>query len=291
MGIQMPETAGPSGTFAALDRHQPDGPTTFHYLGTAVRIVMIDGEPWWVAKDVCDVLGVQNTADTLRKILDDDEKGVATVYTPGGDQQMAIVSEPGLYSLILRSRKPEAKAFKRWITHEVIPSIRRTGRYVAPAALPTKRELAQWVIEAENRADEAERLRVIAQKGREAAECYAKELEPKAQYVDDFVSTDDCILFRTLANQLNMRESELRDLLVKKKRIYRKFIGQRFSTKVGRLVDEYEWRAYAEHKQHFRLFPQHNAPRHHNNQLRQTLYITPPGAQAIKNLVGAVTPA
>lgn len=123
---------------------------------------------------------------------------------------------------------------------------------------------------------------------REAAEAYVKELEPKAEYVDNFVSPDDCILFRTIASQLDMPETALRELLIEKKWIYKQFIGRRFSKKAGKLVDEYEWRAYAERRNYFRLFSQHNAPRHHNNQLRQTLYVTPPGAQAIRKLVGAL---
>ena len=114
----------------------PSTPLVFTFPETAqhVRSVMIDTEPWWVARDVCAVLDIRNVADALSS-LDEDEKGVATTDTPGGPQQMAIINEPGLYSLILRSRKPQAKAFKRWITHEVIPSIRRTGSYsVEPAA-------------------------------------------------------------------------------------------------------------------------------------------------------------
>ena len=121
---------------------------------------------------------------------------------------------------------------------------------------------------------------------REAAESYVRELEPKAEYVDQFVSPDDCLLFRTVANQLNVQEKMLRELLVERRWIYREFIGRRYSKKAGELVDEYEWRAYADKKNYFRLFSQHNAPRHHNNQLRQTLYITPPGEQAIRKLVG-----
>lgn len=93
-----------------------------------VRVVDVDGEPWFVARDVCECLELTNTSQTL-SYLDDDEKGITTNDTPGGQQEMSIVSEAGLYSLILRSRKPEAKAFKRWITHEVLPSIRRTGQY------------------------------------------------------------------------------------------------------------------------------------------------------------------
>lgn len=93
-----------------------------------VRVVDVDGEPWFVAKDVCECLELGNPRTSIA-LLDEDEKGVHTMDTPGGQQEMSIVSEAGLYSLILRSRKPEAKAFKRWITHEVLPSIRRTGQY------------------------------------------------------------------------------------------------------------------------------------------------------------------
>lgn len=94
----------------------------------SVRVVMHNGEPWFVAKDVCDCLELTNTAQTI-SYLDDDEKGVTTNYTPGGKQEMSMISEAGLYSLILRSRKPEAKAFKRWVTHDILPSIRKTGGY------------------------------------------------------------------------------------------------------------------------------------------------------------------
>jgi prophage antirepressor-like protein len=86
------------------------------------------GNPWFVAMDVCRALDLSNHRSSLA-LLDDDEKGVHTVDSLGGPQEMIVISEPGLYSLILRSRKPEAKAFKRWVTHEVIPSIRRTGQY------------------------------------------------------------------------------------------------------------------------------------------------------------------
>ena len=92
-----------------------------------VRTIAIDGEPWFVASDVCKALGVDRTA--IRR-LDSDEKGVHSTHTPGGKQDLSIVNEPGLYSLVLGSRKPEAKAFKRWIVHDVIPVIRKTGGYV-----------------------------------------------------------------------------------------------------------------------------------------------------------------
>lgn len=86
-----------------------------------VRVVERNGEPWFVAKDVCECLELTNASQTL-SYLDDDERDIISNDTPGGKQNMLIVSEPGLYSLVLRSRKPEAKAFKRWIVHEVLPA-------------------------------------------------------------------------------------------------------------------------------------------------------------------------
>ena len=100
----------------------------------AVRVVDMNGEPWFVARDVCECLELGNPRTSIA-LLDEDEKGVHTMDTPGGAQEMSIVSEAGLYSLILRSRKPEAKTFKRWITHEVLPAIRKHGGYLTPAKL------------------------------------------------------------------------------------------------------------------------------------------------------------
>lgn len=110
----------------------------FKYLGDntehCVRCVLgDDGEPRFVAADVCNVLEIQRTNDAVEG-LDDDEKGTGIIRTPGGNQSMTVVTESGLYSLILRSRKPEAKTFKRWVTHEVLPSIRKRGVYMTPAA-------------------------------------------------------------------------------------------------------------------------------------------------------------
>ncbi|GHV08814.1 hypothetical protein FACS1894217_11870 [Clostridia bacterium] len=100
----------------------------FSYGDYMTRTVQIEGETWWVLKDVCAVLGIKNNRDVAEN-LDEDEKGVAITDTLGGKQELNIINESGLYSLILRSRKPEAKEFKRWITHEVLPSIRKTGGY------------------------------------------------------------------------------------------------------------------------------------------------------------------
>ncbi len=103
----------------------------FDFEGQEVRVVWVGDEPWFVAVDVCRVLDHTNSRVALER-LDEDEKGVSTVYTPGGPQQMAIINESGVYSLILTSRKPAAKRFKKWITSEVLPSIRRSGTYAMP---------------------------------------------------------------------------------------------------------------------------------------------------------------
>lgn len=144
-----------------------------------IRVVMRGGAPWFVAKDVCTCLGtaVRDVPD----ILDDDEKGVDTIHTPGGPQQMTIISEPGLYSLILRSRKPDAKALKRWVTHEVLPSIRRSGSYsFAPkptaqdtltALLSNPRALGQLLIDY---ADTKEQLAIETARADEAVRTKAE---------------------------------------------------------------------------------------------------------------------
>lgn len=98
-----------------------------------VRTVAIKGESWFVAKDICDILGLINSRKALSS-LDVDEKGVTISDTLGGKQEMATVNESGLYSLIFQSRKPEAKIFRKWVTSEVLPAIRRQGFYVHPSA-------------------------------------------------------------------------------------------------------------------------------------------------------------
>lgn len=97
-----------------------------------VRTLTKDGEPWFVGKDVADILGYSDTAQAVRKHIDDEDKGVVEMTTPGGKQNMVIINESGLYSLILSSKLPTARAFKRWVTSEVLPAIRKHGEYTAP---------------------------------------------------------------------------------------------------------------------------------------------------------------
>lgn len=94
-----------------------------------VRVLEKDGEPWFVGKDVADILGYEKPTDAVRKHCDDEDRGISKMETPSGKQNMTIINESGLYSLILSSKLPQAKLFKRWVTNEVLPSIRKTGGY------------------------------------------------------------------------------------------------------------------------------------------------------------------
>lgn len=103
----------------------------FTFQTHELRTFIVDGDPRWPASDVCQILGLTGNASQHTRRLDDDEKGMISSHTPGGVQQILVVNEPGLYALILHSRKPEAKVFKRWVTHEVLPAVRKTGNYSA----------------------------------------------------------------------------------------------------------------------------------------------------------------
>lgn len=106
----------------------------FDYYDNQVRTVTKDGEPWFVLKDVCQILGISNSKMVAAR-LDDDEKGVSLTDSLGGPQKTTIINEPGLYKVVLRSDKPEAKKFVKWITHEVLPSIRKHGAYITLEAI------------------------------------------------------------------------------------------------------------------------------------------------------------
>lgn len=159
----------------------------------SIRVVRDeDGEPWFVAKDVLDVLDLDKTA--LRK-LDEDEKGVDSIHTPGGEQQMTIVTEPGFYKLVMRSRKPEAKAFQRWVTHEVLPALRRDGGYMVARDETPERTMARAVLLAQQTIDR--------QKSRIAGlEAENEEMRPKALFADAVAASDGTCLIGEFAKML-----------------------------------------------------------------------------------------
>ena len=194
---------------------------SFHFKSATLRTLTDEnGDPWFVAKDVCDILEISNNRDAISQ-LDNDEKNTVVISdgTPGNPNK-TIISEPGLYKLIMRSRKPEAKEFQRWVTHEVLPSIRKTGGYI-----PTS----------ESDSDEAimAKALLIAQKTieRNAQQLRAKdrqimELEPKAQALDTFTNVEDKLLIRDAAKVLSnsgtpITEKQLREWMAANGWIYR----------------------------------------------------------------------
>lgn len=179
----------------------------------AVRSILIDSDPWFVAADVCKALELEKTNRALSR-LDDDEKGAHSVSTPGGRQRMSIISESGLYSLILGSRKPEARAFKRWITHEVIPSIRKHGAYMTDSLLDALEAHPEAVPEY------LSRLRSENARNRELNRRLRLAL-PKAEYYDAFVDPADCTNIRTTAKELGVPEKQFTRYLEEKKYLFR----------------------------------------------------------------------
>lgn len=110
-----------------------------------IRTVTIDNEPWFVGKDIAEALGYSNSRKALIDHVDNEDKGVTNRYTPGGKQNLIIINESGLYSLILSSKLPNAKKFKRWVTSEVLPAIRKTGHYEAPGYAPKATSIGEVV--------------------------------------------------------------------------------------------------------------------------------------------------
>lgn len=159
----------------------------------SIRVVRDeDGEPWFVAKDVLDVLDLDKTA--LRK-LDEDEKGVDSIHTPGGEQQMTTVTEPGFYKLVMRSRKPEAKAFQRWVTHEVLPALRRDGGYMVARDETPEQTMARAVLLAQATIDR-QRDRIAG------LEAENEEMRPKALFADAVAASDGTCLIGEFAKML-----------------------------------------------------------------------------------------
>lgn len=172
----------------------------FNFKGNQLRTLTDNqGEPWFVAKDVCDILGLGT--EHLRRDLDEDEVTEATnlpnwqVGTNGGRIPL-IISEPGLYKLIMRSRKPEAKEFQRWVTHEVLPQIRKTGGYIPTTDVDDDMTILAKAVMIGQRTMEEQKRRIASQESR------IRELEPKALFADAVAASDGTCLVGELAKML-----------------------------------------------------------------------------------------
>ena len=166
----------------------------FNFNENEVRSLLINDEPWFVGKDVADILGYRNPRDAINKHVDDEDKGVAKCDTLGGAQELAVINESGLYSLVLSSKLPNAKKFKRWVTSEVLPALRKTGQYQMKE-LSGQELMARALIEAQS---------VLAAKDKQI-----EEMKPKAVFADAVATSKTSILVGELAKILKQNGVEI----------------------------------------------------------------------------------
>lgn len=187
----------------------------FNYQSKEVRTVEMNGEPWFVLKDVCSILGL-GEAHRVAARLDEDERTLSTVTDSlGRQQETTVINESGLYNVILRSDKPEAKPFRKWVTSEVLPSIRKNGGYIAGQEQLSPQELMAKAL-------------MVAQKTLADREARISELTvqnnimaPKAEYFDELVDRNMLTSFRDTAKELGIKPKAFVNWLLDKKFIYR----------------------------------------------------------------------
>ena len=233
----------------------------FNYNNREVRTVQKDGEPWFVLKDVCAILGISKYRDAAER-LDPDEREPVRVDTLGGKQEMLCINESGLYNVILRSDKPEAKPFRKWVTSEVLPSIRKNGGYIAGQETMTPAELMASALMVAQK--------TLAERDARIADLTVQNqiMLPKAEYFDDCMARGGLLNFRDTAKLLGMKQKEFIENLLRDKYLYR--------DKRGRLLP-YEKRnnGYLEVKEAFNTSSDWNGV--------QTL-ITPKGREFFRSL-------
>lgn len=181
-----------------------------------IRTITIDDEPWFVAADVCNALDIGNPSQAISR-LDEDEKMITLISNEGnrrGNPNVTVVNEPGLYTLILSSRKPGTKAFKRWVTHDILPAIRKTGGYM------TDELLAKCQKDPNVMFAFAEELLKLRDKTN-VLESKLDVAQPKADFYDTFVSPNKCTGLRDTAKELGISERKFVNFLIDEKYLYR----------------------------------------------------------------------
>ena len=178
----------------------------FKNSGWEVRAVERNGGPWFVASDVCSCLGYSNPSKSISDHVDEDDRYNESLERGGS---IVIINESGLYSLILRSRKQEAKKFKKWVTSEVLPSIRKTGGYIATKEDDTPEQIMARAI-------------LVAQETIANKDKLIKELEPKAEFVDQYVDATGLYTLTATAKNLKVKRKDLIALLERDKFIFRR---------------------------------------------------------------------
>ena len=193
----------------------------FTYNSNEVRTVEMNGEPWFVLKDVCEVLGIADHKVTARRLETDEVCQTPLTDSMGRQQETTVINESGLYNVILRSDKPEAKPFRKWVTSEVLPSIRKHGAYMTPETLQaailnpdTMIQLCQQL-----KAEQDKNAALTAANSQLTVD--KQIMQPKADYFDELVDRNLLTSFRETAKQLEIKEKAFVQFLLEKKYIYR----------------------------------------------------------------------
>jgi anti-repressor protein len=201
-------------------------PFTFPDTAQRIRVVQIDSEPWFVAADVCAVLGIADARQAVER-LDQDDRCQAPIVDSAGRTNPStwVVNESGLYDLIIRSDKPDARRFRRWVTSEVLPAIRRTGGYGRPVvdlSAISRRDLASWLVESED-------ARELAERRTAELEAATAAMAPKVEAFDAFMEADGTYSMGTVANLLGLGRTTLfrrlreEDVLQRDNRPYQRY--------------------------------------------------------------------
>lgn len=190
----------------------------FNFSGQEVRTITIDNEPWFVAKDVSDILGYDQTSNMLKRI---DEEDFMSSKLDGMNMKSTLINESGLYSAIIGSKKPEAKQFKRWVTSEVLPTIRKHGAYMTDSkleeALLNPDTLINLATQLKQEREEKAQLRAL----NSTLAVENQIMQPKAQYFDDLVERNLLTNFRDTAKMLKIKQTQFINWLLENKYIYR----------------------------------------------------------------------
>ena len=173
-----------------------------------IRVLEIENEPWFVGKDIAEVLGYKNTNDAMKKHIDDEDKGVAKCDTLGGKQNLTIINESGLYSLILGSKLPNAKKFKRWVTNEVLPSIRKHGAYMTEDTIEKALTSPDFLIQL------ATKLKEEQEKSKQLED----KLEKNSKMLNQISASKNSLLVREVAKILSNHHG----IVIGEKKLYQK---------------------------------------------------------------------
>ena len=192
----------------------------FKYENNDVRTVEMNGEPWFVLKDVCGVLGLSTPARVAERLDGDEVSQTHFTDSIGRKQETTVINESGLYSVILRSDKPEAKPFRKWVTSEVLPSIRKNGGYIAGQEQMTPEELMAKALLVANK--------TLAERDARISELTVQNtiMQPKAEYFDELVDRNTLTNFRETAKELGISEKAFIRFLIDKKYIFRNQRGK-----------------------------------------------------------------